>query len=129
MASGELSYRVFLDDSLELAAATAAYVAVIKSGGFATLPTASGAAIHGVTKRTGAAGEEMQIFQGGIVPIVIKVASGVSAGDFVAAAPDGKFYKPSTGTGQIGVARVMVAPVANNDIVQAYIDPGVRLVF
>lgn len=127
--AGEFSYRVFLDDSLELASDTGAYLAVIKSGDFATLPTASGAAIHGVTKRTGASGEEMQIFQGGIVPIIIKVASGVSAGDFVAAAPDGKFYKPATGTGSLGVARVMVAPAANNDIVQAYIDPGVRLVF
>lgn len=127
--AGELSYRVFLDDSLEAASALGAYLAVIQSGDFATLPTASGAAIHGVTKRDAAAGEEIQIFQGGIVPIIIKVASGVSAGDLVAAAPDGKFYKPATGTGSLGVARLMTAPAADNDIVQAYLDPGIRFVY
>lgn len=127
--AGELSYRVFLDDSLEAASALDAYLAVIKSGEFATLPTASGEGIHGVTKRSAASGEEIEIFQGGIVPIIIKVASGVSAGDFVAAADDGKFYKPATGTGSIGVARLITAPSANNDIVQAYIDPGVRYVY
>lgn len=118
-----INQQFVLDAGGEASEDLAEQIGVVISDGSVALPSA-GARISGVMARRAGDGEETQVILEGIVPIKIATAGSLAVNDYVTVNASGEFLALTTGD-EAG-ARLLEAPVADGDVVQAYVSPGIN---
>ncbi len=128
--ANELQFKSAISLGYEAAEALDAYIGVIlNSDGKIEPPTSAGQRIIGITRRSAAAGEQLEVFVDAICPIKVKTASGLSANSLVGFNTDGGAYKPAGSSGLFAGARLLQAPSADGDIVNGYVSLAITDTF
>lgn len=93
---------------------------VLAADGTVNYPSASTERITGIVLRKAEADEQVQILLLGTAPVKIATAGTLALGDFISAGTTGGF---SAGvTGDPYEAKLLEAPAADGDLVEAYVD-------